>query len=72
MNSIESRFLNIMRNNFSQQDEQEAFISCPKVFYNSLSDREINAMMQLYRVAYKKAKSDTKNKFDIFYNGSEF
>lgn len=71
MNNIENKFWHIINNNFSQQDETEGFAICPKVFYDNLSDIEINAMLQLYRTAYEKAKSKTKNKFDIFYNRSD-
>ncbi|WP_446899768.1 hypothetical protein ACSVC9_07820 [Clostridium sp. LBM24168] len=68
MNDIENRFFNIINNNFSQQNEREAFAICPRVFYDKLSSSEIDAMIQLYRTAYEKAKFQTKSKFDIFYN----
>lgn len=68
---IEERFLNYLnnskKNNF--QDDESAFITCPKIFYSNLSESELNSMQQLYKAAYEKAREIVKKAHYGFYNG---
>lgn len=50
-------------------NQDENFIMCPKIFYEGLTEAEIISMQQLYSTAYKKAVEKNKNGYDSFFYG---
>jgi hypothetical protein len=53
----------------TEQDAQEPFVMCPKAFYAGLTEEEIRAMQQIYRVAFEKARQRVQSRTHGFYNG---
>ncbi|MCI1945188.1 hypothetical protein [Clostridium luticellarii] len=64
---IESKFLNIINNNFKESKSEDSFVICPKIFYSGLNEREIFSMQQIYNEAYNRAVKKVEDKYRGFY-----
>lgn len=68
---VEQQYLHIVDSEYKAHGvmNDEDFAICPREFYAGLTEHEVTAMQQIYKVAYEKARQKIQRKESGFFDG---